>query len=142
VILIDTSEVIAALDPRQAFHSAAAQVLLVPQQRLLSPFILAEIDCLIARHGGQDEGLKFLRDVHRGVYRLEPFSPADMGAAIHIIERYADLQLGLADASIVVLAERYQCYDILTLDQRHFRALTGPHGRPFRLLPHDATSAD
>jgi predicted nucleic acid-binding protein len=39
---------------------------------------------------------------------------------------------------LVVLAERHSTADILTLDQRHFRALIGPRGRPFRLLPADA----
>ena len=61
----------------------------------------------------------------------------DVAAAQTIIERYADLQLGLADVSIVVLAQRYNCLDLLTLDQRHFRAVLGPNGVPFRLLPAD-----
>ncbi len=43
-----------------------------------------------------------------------------------------------ADASIVVLAGRHQTLDILTLDERHFRAISGPRDRPFRLLPADA----
>jgi predicted nucleic acid-binding protein len=55
-----------------------------------------------------------------------------------VIDGYRDLQLGLADASLVVLAERYRIVDILTLDERHFRAVSGPDGRPFRLLPADA----
>jgi predicted nucleic acid-binding protein len=38
----------------------------------------------------------------------------------------------------VVLATRYDCLDLLTLDQRHFRAVLGPDETPFRLLPHDA----
>jgi hypothetical protein len=50
----------------------------------------------------------------------------------------ADLDLGLADASVAVLAGRYGVRDILTLDERHFRTLRGPGGRPFRLLPADA----
>jgi predicted nucleic acid-binding protein len=54
-----------------------------------------------------------------------------------VIDRYADLRIGLADASIVVLASRYQCQDVLTLDQRHFRAVLGPDSQPFRLLPVD-----
>jgi predicted nucleic acid-binding protein len=37
----------------------------------------------------------------------------------------------------VVLANRYGIRDVLTLDERHFRALRGPNGRPFRLLPAD-----
>jgi hypothetical protein len=53
-------------------------------------------------------------------------------------ERYARLDAALADASLVVLADRHGTRDILTLDRRHFRALTGLDGQPFRLLPADA----
>ncbi len=34
---------------------------------------------------------------------------------------------------------RYGVTDLLTLDERHFRAIAGPRGAPFRLLPADAT---
>jgi predicted nucleic acid-binding protein len=54
------------------------------------------------------------------------------------MERYADLDLGLADASNVVLANRHDTLDVLTLDERHFRVLRGTGGRPFRLLPADS----
>lgn len=137
MILVDTGGLLAALDPRQADHAAAVRVVVRPQRRLLSPFVLAELDYLLATHGGQHEELKLLGDVGRGVYELQTFSAADVAAAQAIIERYADLKLGLADASIVVLAQRHRCYDLLTLDQRHFRAVLGPDGIPFRLLPAD-----
>lgn len=137
MILVDTSGLLAAIDPRQAHHVAAARVLLQPQPRVLSPFVLAELDYLIGTHGGQIEELKLLRDVARGVYGLASFSATEIGAAMAVIERHADLRLGLADASIVVLAERHQCHEILTLDQRHFRAVLGPGGKPFRLHPLD-----
>ena len=137
MILLDTSGLVAALDPRQAHHAAAAQALLVPQQRILSPFVLAELDYLIATNAGQSQALTLLGDVARGVYQLQSFSEMEMVTAIRVIERYRDLQLGLADASIAVLAERHRCWDVLTLDQRHFRTVSGPDGRPFRLLPLD-----
>lgn len=98
------------------------------------------LDYLIAKYGGRREELKLLRDVARGAYELAPFSATDVMAAEAVIERYADLDIGLADASLVVLAGRYQCYDILTLDQRHFRALRAPNGASFRLLPDDDRS--
>jgi uncharacterized protein len=71
------------------------------------------------------------------VYRLEAFEPTDIAAAERLIGRHADLAVGLTDASIVVLANRYGVRDLLTLDERHFRTLPGPRGRPFRLLPAD-----
>jgi predicted nucleic acid-binding protein len=53
-----------------------------------------------------------------------------------VIERYADLGVSLADASIVVLAERHAARTVLTLDERHFRVLKADR-KPFALLPAD-----
>ena len=142
MILVDTSGVLAAVDPRQAQHAAAARVLLQPRRRILSPFVLAELDYLITTQAGLTEELKLLNDVARGAYELEPFSTHDVAAATSVIQQHADLRIGLADASIVVLARRYGCRDVLTLDQRHFRVLRGPNNAPFRLLPHDDPSGE
>ncbi len=87
---------------------------------------------------GQGHELTLLGEVTRGTYRLESFSQQDLVEAMGVIERYADLGLGLADASNVVLANRHGTLDLLTLDERHFRVLQGPRGVPFRLLPADA----
>jgi uncharacterized protein len=95
------------------------------------------LDYLIASNAGQGEARKLLHDVARGAYRLETMDAADMAEAADLIERYADLRPGLADASIVVLAHRYGCLDVLTLDEQHFRVMLGPNDRPFRLLPRD-----
>jgi predicted nucleic acid-binding protein len=137
VILVDTSGVLAAIDPRQRHHAAAARELTRPQRRILSPFVLAELDYLVATNAGQAEELTLLDDVARGAYELVGYSAEDVAAANAVIRRYADLKLGLTDASIVVLARRYGCFDVLTLDQRHFRTVLGPDQKPFRLLPLD-----
>ncbi|MGH2583332.1 MAG: type II toxin-antitoxin system VapC family toxin [Dehalococcoidia bacterium] len=137
MILLDTSGLLAALDDRQPEHVDAANALLYSHPRILSPFVLAELDYLLATRTSQATELRFLDEVADGAYQLAPFDSADVADAADIIRRYADLDLGLADASIVVLADRYNCADVLTLDQRHFRAIRGPRGRPFRLLPFD-----
>jgi predicted nucleic acid-binding protein len=79
-----------------------------------------------------------LAEVGRGAFRLETFEAEEIAAAERLIGRHAKLDIGLADASLVVLANRYGIRDLLTLDERHFRSLRGPGGRPFRLLPADA----
>lgn len=56
-----------------------------------------------------------------------------MRAAKAVIERYAGQKISLADASIVVLAERHATRDVLTLDERHFRVLRA-HGQLMRLF--------
>jgi predicted nucleic acid-binding protein len=139
VILLDTSGVLSAIDRSQRHHDAARRVLeSAAPPWCLSPFVLAELDYLLATRVGQEAERALLAEVGRGVYRLEAFDAADMEAAERIIGRYRELEIGLADASLVVLANRYGVRDLLTLDERHFRALRGPGGRPFRLLPADA----
>lgn len=93
---------------------------------------------MISTRMGQGWELALLGEVGRGTYHLESFSRDDLVEAVGVIERYADFGLGLADASNVVLANRYDTLDVLTLDERHFRVLKGPRDQPFRLLPADA----
>lgn len=50
--------------------------------------------------------LALLGEISRGAYRLEPFDHNDVAAARDIVSRYDTLGIGLADASIVILAER------------------------------------
>lgn len=139
MILLDTSGLLAALDASQRHHDAAATVLReADPPLLLSPFVLAELDDLLATRVSMAAELALLGEVARGAYRVEEMDTSDIARAAAIIERYRDLELGLADASIVVLAERYRTADLLTLDERHFRAIDGPRGRPFRILPADA----
>ena len=107
--------------------------------RLLSPFVLAELDYLLTTRVSGRIARAFLAEVAESAYQLEPFSGADVADAVTVMERYPGLELGLADASIVVLAQRHHAIDILTLDERHFRALVGPRGQRFRLLPADAS---
>lgn len=89
-----------------------------------------------SRHG-QGQQLALLAEVTEGAYELAEFTRADVESAAGVMRDYADLRVGLADASIVVLAEKHETADVLTFDHRHFRAMRGPGGRPFRLLPDD-----
>lgn len=130
---------LAAIDADQRFHRAAREALEgVEGPRILSPFVLAELDYLLLASVGAEAELALLDEVARSAYRLEPFSASDIAGAREIVEQYAGFgDIGLADASNVVLARRHDTLDILTLDERHFRTLRGPRDRPFRLLPAD-----
>jgi predicted nucleic acid-binding protein len=139
VIVLDTGGLYAALDANEKLHPAAAAALKSARPpRLLSPFVLAELDYLIGHRIGHVAQLALLDEVGSGAYRLELFSPEDVERAAEIMTKYSDLCIGLADASVVVLAERHRTLDLLCTDERHFRALRGPRGKPFRLLPRDA----
>ena len=138
MIVLDTSGLLAAIDGSQRHHAEAAAIIRASAGPfLLSPFVLAELDYLLATKVSQAAAVALLDQVADGAYRLEPMAADDVARAAQIVAQYRDLRLGLADASLVVLAERHHTVDLLTLDERHFRAITGPGGRPFRILPAD-----
>jgi hypothetical protein len=139
MIICDTSGLVAAYGADQAHQNQVLKVLGGNTQPLiLSPFVLAELDYLVLSRAGTVSELNVLSDVAAGVYRLADFGPRDVARAAAVAERYRDLKIGLADASIVVLAERYETTNLLTLDQRHFRAVAPLQGGSFTILPADA----
>lgn len=140
MILLDTSGLLAALFPDQRHHERCVETLLSDRGPLvLSPFVLAELDYLVGKLAGVDVELELLDEVARGAYRLAEFGNADLEEARGVIAKYRELAVGLADASIVVLSRRLGSLDVLTLDERHFRAMRGARGRHFRILPTDAS---
>jgi hypothetical protein len=139
MIVLDTGGLYAALDATEALHGRAVAALVASTPpRVLSPFVLAELDYLIATRVGHQAQLALVDEVVRGVYQLGVFAPEDLGHARRIMERYGDLGVGLTDASVVVLANRHGTVELLCTDERHFRVLRGPGGKSFRLLPFDA----
>ena len=139
MIVLDTGGLYAALDANEALHGrAVAALVAATPPRIVSPFVLAELDYLIGSRVGHQAQMALIDEVARGAYQLESFSSEDVGHARRIMERYADLRIGLSDASVVVLANRHRTLELLCTDERHFRALRGPGGKPFRLLPFDA----
>jgi predicted nucleic acid-binding protein len=112
----------------------------VPGPFILSPFVLAEPDYLVSERLGQRVERELLEDVANGAYELAAFGPDDIVTAMELIDRYAELKLGLADASVAVLAGRHRTTRLLTLDERDFRPMRPMYGPAFTLLPADARS--
>ena len=136
MILLDSSGLLAAIDSSERDHAAVARALQDAEPPLLlSPFVLAELDYFLATRVGPAAEIALLDEVAAGAYQLEPFDRDDVGAALAVVHKYADIALDLADASIVVLADRHDVTDVLTLDERHFRAVRRSRGQAFRLLP-------
>ena len=138
MILLDASAALAWVDDREPAHAGVARAAdLASAPIVVSPFVLAEIDYHVATRLGQPAESRFLAQFESGALSLAPFDARDVAAARRVLDAYADLNVGLADASIVVLAHLHRTADVLTLDERHFRVLPGPGGRPFRILPAD-----
>jgi predicted nucleic acid-binding protein len=138
-LVADTSGILAAIDVRHDTHQRCLDAIVGADAVLVSPMVLAELDYMIAQRFGVKAALGFLDDVIAGVYEVARVESPEVVAARAVMRMYVDLNIGLTDAMNVVLADRCGTDRILTLDQRHFRAV-----RPlstardaFRLLPFD-----
>ncbi len=139
MIVVDTSIVVAYMNAGDNFHATVAGWLDGADDDLATtPLIIAEVDHLVGARGGPTARRALHRDLAAGAYLVE-WWPGAITSVVKIAERYADTGLGLADASLVALAERLGTIDIATLDERHFRAVRPQAvGKAFRLLPTDA----
>jgi len=135
---MDTSGLLAALFPDQNHHEACARALLEAEPpRILSPFVIAELDYLILKYAGVEAEVALIDEIARGVYEIPQVKRSEWRDIEIMLKRYANLRIGLADASLIIFADRYETKDVLTLDQRHFRAMRPTTFANFRILPFD-----
>src|SRR5262245_683669 len=135
-VIVDTSALLAFFDAGEPDHHVVSAVLLdSPQPLVVSPYVVAEVDYLVASRLGVDAELAVLRELAGGAWDLPALGEADLAAAASVIERYADRAIGVADASNVVLAARYRTAVIATLDSRHFDVVRPLGGGRFTVLP-------
>jgi predicted nucleic acid-binding protein len=125
-------------DSAEPRHTAVVSAIGAERGDLVtSELALAEADYLILQRLGVGTELAFLEDLIAGTYTVECLSRDELRTARDVVAQYRDLRLGLADASLVVLARRYRTNRILTFDERAFRAVQPLQGGSFVVLPAD-----
>lgn len=138
-LIIDAAPLVALADSADRMHRRVVEVLRSEPGRLVIPApVSAEVDYLLGVRCGRSARIALLVDLADARFTVECLEPADYKAVIEIEARYADLDLGLADCSLVVLAERHRTDRLLTFDERHMRAVRPLAGGSFKLLPADA----
>ncbi|MCY3963185.1 MAG: PIN domain-containing protein [bacterium] len=136
MIIADTSGLIAFYSRSGQQHEQVASWLDKNDDiMVVSPYVMAELDYLVATRKGVDAELAVLAELTGGAYELAAMSADDVATARDVIARYHDLGVGLADASMVVLAERYRTRTILTLDHKHFSVMRPLGGGLFKIAP-------
>ena len=138
-LIADSGAIYALYDARDRHHKTVTAALDKEREPIVVPMaLLAEVDYLLRMRLGRQAVSRFLDGVKIGGYTLEPFTAADVIRCQVLLQTYADLGIGLADASVIATAERLNSQRILTIDERHFRAVRSAAGKPFTLLPADA----
>jgi predicted nucleic acid-binding protein len=135
-VIVDTSALLAYFDASEPDHDAVATDLDATDDPLVvSPYVVAELDYLLVTRHGVGAELAVLEELSGGAWDLAGFGAGDLAQARSVVAKYGDQAIDVADASNVVLAQRYRTRTIETLDHRHFDVLRPLAGGRFTVLP-------
>lgn len=133
-VLVDTGPLAALLDPsdNQATRCRAQLDKLETSDLITSEAVITEASYLLDFSAAAQAGLQKL--LAYGRPRVLAIEQSERGRVAALLEKYRDLPMDYADATLVVLAERLGCARIFTLD-RHDFGLYRLGRRKFELLP-------
>jgi predicted nucleic acid-binding protein len=138
-LILDAAPLVALADAREPRLEALLRIRDEEEGSLVLPApVAAEVDYLLGVRFGEAARRAFLSDLAARRYDVACLEAGDYGTVAELDARYADLGLGLADCSILVLAERFGTRRLLSFDERHFRAVVPLQGGSFQLLPADS----
>lgn len=136
MIVCDTGPLVAAFNAKDRHHRRSVDVLETHRGPLLVPSpILTEVCYLLASRSGPRAEAAFLRALCSGELELVSLVAQDLERMSELVEKYGDLPLGAADASVVAVAERLGSVAVATIDVKHFRIVQPRHVPAFTLLP-------
>ncbi len=128
--LIDSGPLLALFNAQDHWHGRCMDWLQHhPEVALHSTWpVLTEVCALLARRIHNGAALDFLRWVRAGALIIDAPSEWSLGEMLSISERFANLPLDLADASIAEAAERLHISFIVSIDQ-DFDIYRDAHGQ-------------
>lgn len=127
-VLVDTAPLVAAVHRGDEAHGMARKAMRNLRRKAVLPSpVLVEADYLIRRRAGAFAARAFLESIARGTHEVAYMTAGLMRRATELDAKYADLNLGFVDASVMAIAERREL-PIFTFDFTDFRATESAKG--------------
>lgn len=137
-VIVDAAPLVALGDANDRLSQRIEHLLKTIDGPLVIPApVTAEVDYLLGQRLGPRAQSRFIADLAAGRFTVASLEREDYVTVQELDARYADLDLELADCSIVVLADRYKTTRIVSFDERHFRVVKSLNGKAFTMLPTD-----
>ena len=134
MVIVDTGPLVALFDKTEASHEQCHAAL---KQFTATPLttwaVLTETFYLL---GDWEKGQKKLWDfITSGGLRIDEIPCQRYSRMRELMEKYSDLPMDVADASLVVLSELHRIKTIFTLDRGDFSVYRPKHTPHFQIIP-------
>ena len=135
MILADTGFWLALANARDRHHASAKKALSAIDEPLVTTWpVMTETCHLLLARLGEQSARAFIDSATEGAFEIFDLSRDDLPRVSELMVRYSKLPMDLADASLVILAERFGSGRILSTDRRDFGAYRWKNRKPFHNL--------
>jgi predicted nucleic acid-binding protein len=133
-LLLDTGAFVALVDRDEKAHTSCVAALESWTGAIVTTeAVLTETLYLVGpRWQAQKNALEF---VLRGAFQLVPSSPASMKRVALLMEKYRNVPMDYADATLVALGEELETDIVFTLDRRGFSTYRLGQRKTFQIIP-------
>lgn len=135
VIIADTGFWLALANRRDRLHGEAKRALEKVREPLVTTWpVMTETCHLLTSRLGVAAELAFISRATAKAFEIFALEPRHLPRVQSLLEKYHELPMDLADASLVVLAEELDTGRILSTDQRDFKSYRWKNRKPFHNL--------
>jgi predicted nucleic acid-binding protein len=133
-ILLDTGAFVALIDKSENNHARCVEFFREFKGKLVAtePVLTETLYLLNSSIKAQRACIEFILE---GGADLMPQSLKSLSRAMALMEKYVDIPMDFADATLVVLAEEAGTNEIFTLDKRGFNTYRLGGRKTFRIWP-------
>lgn len=135
-LVCNTGPLLAVLNDRDKHHGASVALFDGFDGALIVPsLIITEVCYLAQTQVGPQAEARFLDSIVARELSIEHPTEQDWSRMAQLVRQYAGFPLGVADASVIAIAERLDITQLASVDHRHMRAVKPAHCHSFELLP-------
>ncbi len=136
MLVVDAGPLVAVAATGDRNHERSVVLLSHAPPPLVVPMlVIAEVAYFLADRIGHHAEQAFAQSLREGELLAEPVEPSDWRRIGQLLGEYADLPLGIVDASVVAACERLGATTLATLDRRHFSVVRPLHCAALTLVP-------
>lgn len=135
-LIVDTGYILALRNQNDAYHrQALSSAEKYRSKRFVTTWpVLTEAYYLLMTRLTTLDAIALINSVKLNAFTLFPLNQSDIERLLELCQKYIDLPMDLADASLVVLAESLGHGNILSTDQRDFKTYRWKQRKPFKNL--------